>query len=387
MGKVQRKQLMKAFSASPSQSTNVRAPATIQHTLELEVELLKLWRRLLGSESVTMDDSFFESGGDSFLAMEMVFEVERLVGHPVPITVMFEADTIRQLAPRIIAQSRACARSSGDGNWPPLFLFHGDFNGGGLEFRHFVSLLGSYQSIVLIDPHGMRGEPILPSIEEMAADRLPLILERQPSGPFLLGGKCNGGLVAFEAARLLMAAGHKVGMVAMIDPPTVCARPVMRMILKLMRDVVSPRRLAWMHKRMALLEQFPHMSPAQILARTGGFAYRRLARLPRYHERHEAEARYESYTIAMARYSPAPLDVPVAFYAATHHGRAWQRICPNLEIIKIPGDHYDCLTVGAEPLVMHLRQRIGSCFGGTVHTGLMKSPGQTHDRSLGGDLI
>ena len=42
-------------------------------------------------------------------------------------------------------------------------------------------------------------------------------------------------MVAFEAARLLMAAGHKVDLVAMVDPPTVNARPVTRAIIRLMK--------------------------------------------------------------------------------------------------------------------------------------------------------
>jgi thioesterase domain-containing protein len=87
-----------------------------------------------------------------------------------------------------------------------------------------VELFGPDYPIISIDPHGRYGEPIPPSIEEMAADRLPLILETQASGPFLLGGQCNGALVAFEVARLLMAAGHKVDLVAMVDPPPVPCR-------------------------------------------------------------------------------------------------------------------------------------------------------------------
>ena len=58
------------------------------------------------------------------------------------------------------------------------------------------------------------------SIEAMAAERLPLILEAQPEGPYRLCGYCIGGIVAFETARLLVAAGKDVEMVFMIDPPT-----------------------------------------------------------------------------------------------------------------------------------------------------------------------
>src|SRR6185437_10935308 len=102
-----------------------------------------------------------------------------------------------------------------------------------------------------IDPHGLRGEPIPPSIEEMAADRLPLILKTQASGPFLLGGYCNGAMVAFEAARALMTAGHQVHMVAMVDPPTASARPPLRAILGRMKPLVSPYHLRWTYELMA----------------------------------------------------------------------------------------------------------------------------------------
>src|SRR5882757_3317294 len=134
------------------------------------------------------------------------------------------------------------------GDRPPLYFFNGDLIGGHLSVRRMVELLGPDYPIISIDPHGLRGEPVPPSIEQMAADRLPLILERQASGPFLLGGKCNGAMVAFEAARQLMAAGHKVEMVAMVDPPTVNARPVTRAIMRLMKPVASAHRLRWTYQ-------------------------------------------------------------------------------------------------------------------------------------------
>jgi len=60
----------------------------------------------------------------------------------------------------------------------------------------------------------------------------------------------------------------------------------------------------------------------------------------------------------MAQYLPAPLEVPVIFYAADQNGRAWRRLCSQLEVIQVPGGHRDCLTVGVELLVDHLRQRV-----------------------------
>jgi thioesterase domain-containing protein len=295
---------------------------------------------------VTVGDDFFASGGDSLLAMEMLIEVERLVGHPVPETILFGAETIRQLAPKIAVQTGTPAtpffQFSACGDRPPLYFFNGDLVSGHASVRRMVELFGPDYPIISIDPHGLRGEPIPRSIEEMAADRLPIILERQASGPFRLGGKCNGAMVAFETARLLMAAGHKVDMVAMVDPPTVTARPVPRAIIGLMKPIVSPYLLRWTYEQMAKLERYSKRSTsAPVTIAT--------LEIP--------PALWTAYSITMAQYLPAPLEVPVAFYAADHDGRGWRDLSSQLEVIQVPGGHPGCLTIGAELLVDHLRQR------------------------------
>src|SRR5438128_6619559 len=167
------------------------------------------------------------------------------------------AGTIRQLVATIARLSGTPAMPffpfHAGGDRPPLYFFNGDLVSGHLCVRRLAELFGRDYPIVSIDPHGLRGDPVPPTIEAMAADRLPPILERQASGPFFLGGKCNGAMVAFEAARLLMAAGHKVDMVAMVDPPTISARPAPRAILGPMKPIVSPDRLRWTYELMVRL--------------------------------------------------------------------------------------------------------------------------------------
>jgi thioesterase domain-containing protein len=51
----------------------------------------------------------------------------------------------------------------------------------------------------------------------MAADRLRAVRAVQPRGPYLVGGHCNGALVAFEMARQLAAAGESVPAVVLIE--------------------------------------------------------------------------------------------------------------------------------------------------------------------------
>ena len=112
----------------------------------------------------------------------------------------------------------------------------------------------------------MGDEPIPPSIEAMAADRLPLIMQAQPEGPYRLFGNCVGGVVAFEVARLLIAAGKKVELVIMMDPPTVSGNRAAQMLLATMRrvrpiaDHAVDLAMAWTYLRCADLQKFSNIS-------------------------------------------------------------------------------------------------------------------------------
>ena len=96
----------------------------------------------------------------------------------------------------------------------------------GVEQREL--LMAMEVSLIAVSPHGIGDEPIPPSIEDMAADRLPAILNAQPKGPYRLAGHCVGGIVALETARLLITLDHKVEAVVMVDAPLMIAGEVSR---------------------------------------------------------------------------------------------------------------------------------------------------------------
>jgi acyl carrier protein len=60
--------------------------------------LLELWRKFLKAETVSIDDDFFEMGGDSMLAMDMLTELQRLTGRRLPESLLSDAPTVRTLA-------------------------------------------------------------------------------------------------------------------------------------------------------------------------------------------------------------------------------------------------------------------------------------------------
>ncbi len=58
-----------------------------------------------------------------------------------------------------------------------------------------------------------------PRIEAIAARLLRKLLVMQNNGPYILGGVCIGGVLAFEIASQLEAAGHDVSLLVLLDAP------------------------------------------------------------------------------------------------------------------------------------------------------------------------
>jgi acyl carrier protein len=69
----------------------------------VEVELADLWRTVLGVERVGAADDFYDLGGDSLLATQVMSRVRRTFGLELPLSALFEAPTVAGLA-AVIAQ-------------------------------------------------------------------------------------------------------------------------------------------------------------------------------------------------------------------------------------------------------------------------------------------
>jgi thioesterase domain-containing protein len=91
-----------------------------------------------------------------------------------------------------------------------------------------VRHLGPDQTFYALEPYKFDALGIPPTLEAMAAVHLESVRSRQPKGPYLLGGFCNGALVAYEIARQLHAEGEKVDLLILIDPNSVGHRRLTR---------------------------------------------------------------------------------------------------------------------------------------------------------------
>ncbi len=103
------------------------------------------------------------------------------------------------------------------GDKPPLFLVPP--NGSTiLTFTELARWLGPDQPVYGLEPLGLDGKrPPQNRVEEMAAHYIRELQTVQPHGPYLLGGRCFGGIVAFEMAQQLQRQGERVALLAVLD--------------------------------------------------------------------------------------------------------------------------------------------------------------------------
>ncbi len=67
-------------------------------------KLLELWKKHLKVDDVSIDDDFFDKGGDSLTAIDLHLALQRLTGLELPETMLFEASTVRAVADRLSKQ-------------------------------------------------------------------------------------------------------------------------------------------------------------------------------------------------------------------------------------------------------------------------------------------
>lgn len=214
----------------------------------LGTQLCTIWEDLLGVTGVGPHDDFLDLGGDSLLAIEMITRIEEECGRTLaPSRLLDGGITIERLMQALLAEERASwekpvAAVQARGSRPPLFFLHGDFEHGGLYCHNLARHLGADQPFYSVAPHGLDGGPLPWSIEAMAADRLEAVQAVQPTGPYRLGGFCNGGVIAFEMARQLQSRGQSVEALLLIDSRALNAPRAYRLLSRATRHLARGRR-------------------------------------------------------------------------------------------------------------------------------------------------
>lgn len=192
----------------------------------LELQLTAIWEKVLGVRPIGITDDFFELGGYSLTAVSLLEKVEKAFGKNLSPAILLEASTIEQQASILRKEGWSQPYSSlvaiqPVGSKLPFFCIHGG-SGSILRYRRLARHLGPEQPFYGLQPLGLeRDQSPIGRLEDIAAHYAEQIRAVQPEGPYLLGGRCFGGIVAFELARQFQAQGQEVALLAILDsgPP------------------------------------------------------------------------------------------------------------------------------------------------------------------------
>jgi Thioesterase domain len=82
------------------------------------------------------------------------------------------------------------------------------------------------------------------NMEEAVEELINYIMSIQDEGPYLLGGYCNGGYVAYEIARRLASRVHRVDLLALVESPVIGQDDrLFRIMRRLLFSVMRPTEL------------------------------------------------------------------------------------------------------------------------------------------------
>jgi acetoacetyl-CoA synthetase len=217
---------LRRFARQPPEArVTRRAPLpvrNVQRWCTLDVaQMTRIWERVLGVTGLRPEDNFFDRGGDSLAALRLLSLVQPHCRFTPTVALLYEAPTVGGLLEALCRGRKEMLIELKRAGPLNLFLIH-DGDGETLLYRNFARHLPDAVSVFGIEPRRLPGVPLaLSTIEEMARVYIGEIRKQQPQGPYLLGGLCAGGVIAYEMASQLRSAGADVQLLAILD----AARP------------------------------------------------------------------------------------------------------------------------------------------------------------------
>ncbi|MFV9632066.1 non-ribosomal peptide synthase/polyketide synthase [Mycobacterium neumannii] len=196
-----------------TETDHYRAPATPTEEIIAEV-----YAQVLGLERVGVEDSFFDLGGDSLLAMQAIVAINSRLNTNVAVRTLFHAPSVRTLSQQLEGPAGAAevvpVEVLKEGAGAPLFCLH---PGGGVSWQY--QALGKYLDCPIIGiQQTLQEQEVEPhSLRDMAANYADRIQQISPTGPYNLLGWSFGGVVAHELAVELQRRGCTVGRLVLID--------------------------------------------------------------------------------------------------------------------------------------------------------------------------
>ena len=153
-----------------------------------EEAVARHWAAVLGSDDVMASDDFFDAGGDSLLALQLLTTIRGELGVELPLSAVFDERTVRSLAGRIDAERIIAA--DGDSSWlrlAPLVACDPMAEVAASVAQSQVGFLSEladqslpYQSSSRVDFNGHLDETVLVQSLQSVVDRHDILRTRFP---------------------------------------------------------------------------------------------------------------------------------------------------------------------------------------------------------------
>jgi thioesterase domain-containing protein/acyl carrier protein len=172
-------------------------------------------------ESIGLHDNFFEVGGHSLSAVQLIFRINHRFKRSLPLLAIFTHPHVAALAELLSGEESIFhdlvvpIQSGGDAL--PIFGIPGT---GGIvpSLQPLSRALGKSQPFYALQAVGLDGTAApLSSVEETALANIAAVKKVQPRGPYRFIGHSYGGVVAYEMARLLLEQGEEVASLTLLD--------------------------------------------------------------------------------------------------------------------------------------------------------------------------
>lgn len=232
-GKINSKALENLSNIDSQTEQNIE----IQPRDETELAIKHIWEEVLTQSVKGIHTDFFDAGGNSLMAIEIIAKLNKHFTTDFSIAILFECPTIHLLASKIRTGTYSASQSplvllrKGTGN-SNLFLIH-PAGGDVLSYYDLARNIDSDYSIYGLQAKKTDSKP--ESIQEVSALYLQAIVEETLTGNFIFGGWSMGALVAYEMARLYKENTGKYAPVIILDQkaPAALADTVMDTVDKL----------------------------------------------------------------------------------------------------------------------------------------------------------
>ncbi|MEE4138723.1 amino acid adenylation domain-containing protein [Pseudomonas viridiflava] len=364
--KIDRKRL--PAPSRPPERLDVIAPRD-----ELERQLMLIFQAVLRTDTVCIHDDFFDVGGHSLLAVELVGRVQKDLELTLKVGELLDNPSIASLAERLrrgesLYRGNLITLRKGHGR--PVWLFH-PIGGNVISYRELSRHLAGTRPVLAVQSPGLENtDDVEVTIEAMASRYLLEMREVQPTGPYLVGGWCFGGAIAYEVARQLQEESETLEGIFLVDTRAPIAENVpddaddSTLLSWFARDLATPHGMQW------------NIEPAVLRAKQGSqaFAYvlaeaKKLGVLSEQADDAQLARYFETYLangIALQLYFPSPTTLPMLLMLArdeiADYGQllGWDTLANGgLTAVELAGDHNSIMYA---PQVMAVAEQINTHF-------------------------